>query len=264
MSEKTNNRPAHHPNGSSSLWLRQLCPYSRKALQTWLDGGNIPRPTEAQLRGTALHLETAEILRGKADPQNAPEEARWAAMAVRHLMEQHSIPVIETEVTLDLPGNRWGTADVIGIGADKVSALLIDFKFGDRPQIAQDNIQLADYATGVADKWGVEVVHAYILQPSDNVSEQVSSWTIDADTMATYRQRIEAICDQTSRVDIEPRRHSSLHLDYEQKDCGGYQHHRASHCEQFVIVHFSSRDCGSRQAVQHLMMVAAALWQAAG
>ena len=111
----------------------------------------------------------------------ADNKLRPALEAFYDLLDEHGIENVVLEKTLraeaiDVP-NALGTVDVIGVGSDDSTMLVVDWKFGHYPVTAEFNLQLAFYASAALFEYGsasVDRVTVAILQP-DNLGSCVPS-----------------------------------------------------------------------------------------
>ncbi len=158
MSELT-----HHPFSPSTLQRLSLCPGS------WRMSKDIPEPPQSEdaAEGTMLHEAVAN---GKIDGLTAEQESAVIdCLAIREsvtlagdkTLSEYKVTV-KTESAEELTS---GYIDYAAIHTDK-TADIIDWKFGRTPvPEANRNFQLAAYALGVMQTFGVTSVTAHIVQP---------------------------------------------------------------------------------------------------
>jgi hypothetical protein len=172
----------HAKHGPSSLKNKEICPH-------WQ---NRPGSSAAADEGTALH-EAAET--GRLDGLNPEQIAQVQECMISVDQLQEAIPgcIRYTELTVDVCGLTFGTADVILLGAH--SATLIDYKFGRVPvEDAETNLQGQAYALGVFDLFGVDSVTVVFLQPRcDLRTEHTFTRSADYERM---RDRVAAVIEK--------------------------------------------------------------------
>ncbi|QHI70487.1 DUF2800 domain-containing protein [Tichowtungia aerotolerans] len=172
----------HAKHGPSSLKNKEICPH-------WQ---NRPGSSEAADEGTKMH-EAAEA--GRLDGLT-PEQIAQVHECLEAVDQiQAEIPgcIRYTELTVDVCGLTFGTADVILLGAH--SATLVDYKFG-RIQVedAETNLQGQAYALGVFDLFGVDEVTVVFLQPRcDLRTEHTFTRSADYDRM---RDRVATVIEK--------------------------------------------------------------------
>ena len=154
----------------------------------------------AATRGTALHEAAARCVKAGTSVTDAAEMIGWeceqtgytllhsdvtdylqpALEAFYVLLDEQDVDNVVLERMIDFNTasdfgvpDAIGTADVIGVSADKTRVLVVDWKFGHHPVSAEFNLQLAFYAYGalfLAVNWetfeSCEGITVAIIQPS--------------------------------------------------------------------------------------------------
>ena len=153
----------HHPFSPSTLQRLSLCPGS------WRMSKDIPEPPKSEdaAEGTMLHEAVAKTnLDGLTAEQ---ESAVIDCLAIREsvtldgdkTLSEYKVTV-QNEAAEELTS---GYIDYAAIHSDK-TADIVDWKFGRTPvPEANRNFQLAAYALGVMQTFGVTSVTAHIVQP---------------------------------------------------------------------------------------------------
>lgn len=162
----------HHEFSPSRLARLAACPGSYAA-----ERGLPDTPSEAAEEGTQMHAWMEQMFRrGRVDPDGPQPDAdqretldsareRVAMLCNGNDYEIH----IEERMAL----HHWsgllteGTADLVAVPRDGVgAAVLVDYKFGRVPVSPQDaRWQLGAYSAMVMQRWHVDAVEAYIVQP---------------------------------------------------------------------------------------------------
>lgn len=161
----------HHEFSPSRLGRLAACPGSYAA-----ERGLPDTPSEAAAEGTQMHAWMEQLFRrGRVDPDGPQptddqretlDAARERALA---LVQGDRIISVEARMAL----HHWsgllteGTADLVAVPRDGVgAAVLVDYKFGRVPVTPQDaRWQLGAYAAMIMQRWHVDAVEAYIVQP---------------------------------------------------------------------------------------------------
>ena len=153
----------HHPFSPSTLQRLSLCPGSYRMSK------DIPEPPQSEdaAEGTMLHEAVAKT---NLDGLTAEQESSVIdCLAIREsvtidgdkTLSEYKVTV-QNEAAEELTS---GYIDFAAIHADK-TADIIDWKFGGTPvPEANRNFQLAAYALGVMQTFGVTSVTAHIVQP---------------------------------------------------------------------------------------------------
>lgn len=154
----------HHPFSPSTLQRLFLCPGSYKMSK------DIPEPpkSEDSTEGTMLHEAVAN---GKIDGLTADQESAVIdCLAIKEslIRDGDDNIISEFKVTVKTESGEEltsGYIDFAAIHADG-TADIVDWKFGRTPvPDANRNFQLAAYALGVMQTFGVTSVTAHIVQP---------------------------------------------------------------------------------------------------
>lgn len=156
--------PLHHKYSPSRLQQLKECPGSAR-MQEGLPDVKTPEADE----GTMLH---EHVARRNLDGLNAEQESlvrECLAFLDRMIAEGGEGVQVFYEVRLEIKKGAkvltWGTADVVLIYPNG-KAKVIDWKFGRTPVTeAARNLQLASYALGVMQKYGVKEVEVFVFQP---------------------------------------------------------------------------------------------------
>lgn len=176
---------SHHPFSPSKLHRLQACPGSHK-----LSAGIPEQESEFAAEGTMLHARVVSgDLTGLDNEQaEAVESCRKELAGFSVLHERHLTVCDDLEILTE------GTADAIAI--DGARAYLWDWKFG-RGEVeeAAGNIQLAAYALGVAQEFGVSEVVAILKQPRLNARSEYTFRDFDGILMAIREIRLECESD---------------------------------------------------------------------
>ena len=160
--EPTAPHRTHHPFSPSRLQQLKECPGAAR-MQDGLDEIKTPEADE----GTMLH---ERIVTRNLDGLTAEQESlvQQCLDFMQSKMTEGMVKILQ-EVRLDIKGDddmllTYGTADVVILFADH--AVVIDWKFGRTPVTeANRNLQLASYALGVMQKFGVRSVTVIVFQP---------------------------------------------------------------------------------------------------
>ena len=168
MKQETEIHDPFSPSGASRL---MKCPGSYR-----MQKGIEDEDSEASIRGTRLHELIPRLAIGAAvgvEPDVEPEDRQTVEQCIEFL--RSVVPdgwTIHFEEKVEIWSFRTferitdGTADIVAVSPDGKDAILIDWKFGRvKVPAAADNWQLALYATGVAQKFGVDRVTAFVYQP---------------------------------------------------------------------------------------------------
>jgi hypothetical protein len=173
MKEETENEhDDFSPSGAARL---MKCAGSYK-----MQKGIPDEDSEASIRGTRLHelIESAERISATGSVETVFADVSPEDRQVVEKCQEFAASItpdgwtVYREQTVEIWSFRtfervtYGTADFVAVSPDGRDALLIDWKFGRvKVEAAADNWQLSLYAAGVAQKFGVESVTAYIFQP---------------------------------------------------------------------------------------------------
>lgn len=153
----------HHPYSPSTLQRLSLCPGSYR-----MSDGLPEQKTEHAEEGTMLHKVLSEDLPNDGLTEEQTElieqcDAFWTKLVQPEdlvCLKEKPLKVMDGENVL-----TEGTADVVIVHANN-TADVIDWKFGRNPAPeANQNYQLAAYALGVFQEYGVSEVTAHIFQP---------------------------------------------------------------------------------------------------
>jgi len=196
--EPENEHDPFSPSGAARL---MACPGSYK-----MQKGVADESGEAAIRGTLQH----EAMEGKAtaeltvDEQSAVEKCKaFADSVVPEGWRAYTEQKVEIWSFRNFERVTYGTADLVAISPDGAAAILVDWKFGRvKVEAAADNWQLALYATGVAQKFGVHSVTAYIFQPNVFGESEPYRYT-DFETIAeTYAAQVRRA--KTPSLELNP------------------------------------------------------------
>lgn len=152
----------HHEFSPSSLDQFRLCPGSYY-MQKGLPEGE----SEWAKEGTLLHKAVATgCLEGLNDEQATVVQK--CLDFLKSMTEPGDKVLCEHRLTVDYDDKvlTYGTADVIIFNPEKHKAVVVDWKFGFTPvKNVNENIQLAAYAVGVMQRFGVSSCDAIVYQP---------------------------------------------------------------------------------------------------
>lgn len=153
----------HHEFSPSRLEQFRLCPGSY-----YMQQGLPEEENEWAKEGTLLHNAVATgCLDGLNDEQATVVQK--CLNFLKTLIEPGDQVFYEEKVTIkDENGNilTEGIVDVIIFNPEKHKAVTIDWKFGYNPvKNVSENIQVATYAVGVMQRFGVQACDAYVFQP---------------------------------------------------------------------------------------------------
>jgi len=165
--EKTQeSKKKHHEFSPSNLERFALCPAS------WKMTKDLPETTnEYAEEGTMLHERCVDNFNtdGLTTEQAILIEKSESFLEVFQIGDSYKVS--QKEIKLKIVDDNFqliteGTADVVLLSENRKKAILIDWKFGrSKVTASKDNWQLAAYALGVAQKYGVSEVEAFIFQP---------------------------------------------------------------------------------------------------
>ena len=154
----------HHEFSPSKLEQYRICPASY-----YMQKGLPDTTSAAAEEGTLLHAALAKF---SADGLNS-EQTEVFESCVNYL-DSLTTGTGNDEIITELPltikdGSEvltTGTADVVIYNSDMHEVSIIDWKFGYTPVMnVMNNIQLATYAVGAMQKYGVSTCKAHVFQP---------------------------------------------------------------------------------------------------
>jgi hypothetical protein len=155
--------PEHHPRYSPSSMERiAACPGSVKMSE---DMPSLPAGEDAT-EGTRLHRAVSHGEKAGLDYEQMELVDRCNALVMELRGEDGRV---YREERLSVIGSNFeeitfGTVDVLIVKEN--TAVIIDWKFGrNEVEEAANNLQLACYAVGAAQKWGVSSIECHVFQP---------------------------------------------------------------------------------------------------
>ena len=178
----------HHPlYAPSSMDAIALCP-ARVRMSSGLP--SLPKSEDAE-EGTLLHKAVATRNFTGLDSEQMELVRKCDAV----LVDVSGPCVINREELLFVMGSNYeeityGTSDIVIPKKDKV--VVLDWKFGrNEVEEAANNLQLASYAVGAAQKYGVDAVECHVFQPRIN-HHSVYTFTDIPAVLAAIEDIIEA------------------------------------------------------------------------
>ena len=160
----------HHEFSPSRLEQFRLCPGSY-----YMQQGLPEEDNEWSKEGRLLHNAVAtRCLDGLNDEQTTAVQK--CIDYLNSVIEPGDTVLYEEKVTIiDEDGTilTEGIADVIVVNPERGKAVVIDWKFGYNPvKNVNENIQVATYAVGVMQRFGVTDCDAVVFQPRINLRSQ--------------------------------------------------------------------------------------------
>lgn len=211
---------AHSVVGASSMKRVITCPKSVQIHRELLEDGWVSPTSEASLKGTAVHnlIEKCVVEKKKPDdflnsqdPKTGVtytdievSSAKYALKEIKRLLkkEESKDALLLMEECLTLPSVHeecFGTAD-ISIVQPFDRAVLRDYKNGTYKVVVKDNLQLAFYAIGLADKYELNEVEIGIIQPNiPNPDKQVV--VLKKEDLDKWRKEIREAVERTFEKD---------------------------------------------------------------
>jgi ATP-dependent exoDNAse (exonuclease V) beta subunit len=114
---------------------------------------------EAALRGSRVHTAIAKALAGQ---DYAPEWRGWVQAAQAFLSHHNLKPVGAEVVLVSWRHSYGGTTDLICQAGDG-SMVLIDWKSGRHPFLAESALQVGAYSLALTELTGRPVAHGYVV-----------------------------------------------------------------------------------------------------